>query len=354
MAFTVQEIENIASAVLDTHLKRGVVKSQSIQDKPLLSTMMKRLKTFANGKDNLTCRVKGQYTTTIQGFEHDDAIGYANPANIRTASYPWKLIHAGISFTYHELLKDGVAISDTMNGAGDRRRSDTEMQSLAKLLDDKIEDMLEGTNRGMNSMFWRDGTQDAKQVPGILSFILDNPTSASVIGGIDQSANTWWRNRSRTATNGGALVATAANANDQVVLQFLQNEFRQLRRFGGKPNLILCGSDFLDQFERELRAKGTYTMTGWADKGEIDGSVADASFKGLTLTYDPTLDDLSRSKYAYVLDTSTIYPMVIEGENMKKHTPARPENKYVFYRAVTWVGGLVCDQRNANGVYAIA
>ena len=44
--------------------------------------------------------------------------------------------------------------------------------------------------------------------------------------------------------------------------------------------------------------------------------------------------------------------MVIDGESGKDHAPARPEDKYVFYRARTWVGGLICNRRNGNGVYA--
>lgn len=350
MPFTVTELENIANATIDYHMKRGIVKSQTIQDKPLLAALMDKTSTFPNGKDYITARVKGQYTTSIQGFEHDDAVTYANPANIRTASFPWKLIHAGISFTMHELLKDGISITDTATGSGEKRHSDREMQALANLLDDKIEDMQEGTARGLNSMFWRDGTQDSKVVPGIRSFVLDDPTSATVVGGIDQSANTWWRNRASLAIAN----TTAANAADQNLVQKLQAEFRQLRRYGGRPNLFLCGSAFLEQFERELRAKGNYTLEGWAGKGRIDASVADVQFKGVEVQYDPTLDDLSLSKYGYVLDTKSIMPMVMQGEDMKKHSPARPENKYVFYRAVTWVGGLICNQRNANGVYSIA
>jgi hypothetical protein len=35
------------------------------------------------------------------------------------------------------------------------------------------------------------------------------------------------------------------------------------------------------------------------------------------------------------------------------HNPARPADKYVLYRAKTWVGGLVARQRNTSGVYAI-
>jgi hypothetical protein len=136
-------------------------------------------------------------------------------------------------------------------------------------------------------------------------------------------------------------------------VQKLQKEWRQLRRYGGKPNLVLAGSDFLDWMEQELRAKGNYTLEGWTSKGKTDASVADISFKGVMFTYDPTLDDLGKGKYCYVLDTRHIKPKVIDGENWKKHNPARPENKYVFYRAMTYMGGLICDQRNVHGVYSI-
>src|SRR3546814_2867103 len=94
---------------------------------------------------------------------------------------------------------------------------------------------------------------------------------------------------------------------------------RQLRRYGGAPDLVLAGSDFLEAYEKELRAKGNYTDTGWANKGRIDASMDDVSFKGVAFQYDPTLDDLGREKYAYVLDTKTIFPKQIEGENMKRH-----------------------------------
>lgn len=347
MPFTVEQIENISNAAIEFHFQRGTVTSQTLQDKPLLDAMMKKSKTFPGGKDNITVRVKGEYETTIQGFENDDTVTYGNPANIKKASYPWKLIHAGIKFTKHELLQDGIRVVDTSDGSSTAVASDAEKIALANILQDKLEDMQEGTDRGMNDMFWRDGTQDPKVVPGIMSFVVDDPTAAQVVGGIDQNANSWWRNRAR-------LGMTASNASDQNVVQLMQRDWRQLRRYGGRPNLVLAGSDFLDWFEKELRAKGNYTLEGWAKGGKIDASVADVMFKGVDIQYDPTLDDLGRAKYCYALDTRHIFPMVIEGENMQKHNPARPEDKYVFYKAVTWVGGLVCNRRNVHQVFSIA
>lgn len=347
MAFTAQEIENVANAAIDYHYKTPEVRSQTLQEKPLLKAMMAKEESFPGGKEEITFGVKGIYTTDIQGFEHNDTVGYSNPANIKRGRAPWKLIHSGIEVTMHELLKDGISITDTATGEGERQHSKRDKTVLANLMKDKVEDLMEGTDRGMNNMFWLDGSQDAKEVPGVRSFILDDPTSATVVLGIDQSANPWWRNRA-------TLGITATTPGDQNVVTTLQKEWRQLRRYGGRPNLVLAGSDFLEAMEKELRAKGNYTLEGWTSKKATDASLADISFKNVQFEYDPTLDDMGRAKFCYVLDTKHLHPMVVEGESMKKHNPARPESKYVFYRALTWVGGLICDQRNAQGVYSIA
>ena len=196
-------------------------------------------------------------------------------------------------------------------------------------------------------MFWRDGTQDSELVPGIKSFILTDPTSATVVGGIDQSTNTWWRNRA-------SLNLSTASPSSSTIAKEIQTEMRQLRRYGTPKHMMFAGSDFLDALEAELRANGTYTDNGWSERGAIDVSVADTAFKGVTINYDPTLDDESEAKYLYILDMASIYPMYMEGERNKRHSPARPHDKYVMYRAMTDVCGLVCRQRNTSGIITIA
>lgn len=348
MPFTVQELENIANATLDFHMDQGKVYSQTIQDKPLLQMFDKMAKTFPAGKELLTVRVKGEYTTSIQGFSGDDAVSYANPANIKTASYPYKEIHAGIEFTMTEMKKNGISIVDTTTGKGESMHTGREKVALANLLDDKIEDMLEGRARGMNRMFWRDGSQDSALVPGIKSFILTDPTSATIVGGIDQSTNTWWRNLA-------TLNVSTGTPSNRAIVKALQTQVRQLRRYATAPkHMIFAGADMLDAIEAELLASGQITQSGWADKGSIDISVADTNFKGVNIRYDPTLDDEGETKYMYILDMKAIYPMYMEGERNKRHSPARPHDKYVVYRAMTDTCGLICRQRNSSGVITIA
>lgn len=346
MPFTVAQIENIASAAIDFHFKRGTVYSQTIQNKPLLKALVAKEKTFPGGKGNVTVRVKGVYSTTIQGFSADDTVGYTNPTNIRTANFPYKLIHAGISFSMDELIRDGVTITDSLDGKNTSNASGREQTALANLLEDKLEDMQEGVDRGFQTMYWKDGTQDSQLVPGIQSFLSQTPTTGGIVGGIDPITNSWWQNRAALNID----TTTAANLN---LTNKLQHEWRQLRRFGGNPKTFLCGSAFIEALEAEMRSKGNFTLEGWAQGKSMDASIVDLQFKGTELQYDPTLDDIGQSKFGYWMDLRHIFPMVIAGENMKKHAPARPENKYVFYRAVTYAGALVCRQRNSHGVYSI-
>lgn len=347
MPFTLAELENIANAAMDFHFEKGKVESQTIQDKPLLAKLDAKWREFPGGKEKITKRVKGVYTTTTMGFEADDTVTYQNPTNIKTASVPYKLIHAGIQFTMDELIRDGISITDTTNGKSTSEHSEREMTALANMLEDKLEDMDEGTDRSMNVMFWRDGSQDPKEIPGIRSFILDDPTSATVVAGIDQSVNTWWRNRA-------SLGLSTAVPSDLVITNKLQTEMRQLRRFGGRPTVGLAGSAFLEAMEKELRSKGNFTLEGWSKQKTMDMSTADIAFKGIEFEYDPTLDDLGLEKRLFLLDLKHIFPMNVQGEKWKQHFPARPHDKYVFYRARTLAAGLMCRRRNSSGAYGIA
>lgn len=344
---TMEQLDTIANASLDFHLDRGQVFWQNEQQRPLLRDMMESQKSFAGGKEFLTERVAGEYVSGIEGFVYDDQVGYANPSKLRTAYFPWKLLHSGINVTIHELLQNGISISNTMNGTGEKRLSQADAIQLADIFDYKMEDLKGGWNKAFDEMLWGDGSVDPKLVPGIRSIILDNPTTGIVVGGIDQSANTWWRNYAATG-----IVTTTPG--DQNLVTALQKGMRQMRKFGTPKHKAYAGSDFLEAFEKELRAKGNYTLEGWSKTGRIDASVADVMFKGVDINYAPTLDDLGLSKYCFFIDMNVIRLRNVEGEDMKKHTPARPEDRYVLYRAVTWVGGLTARQRNTSGVFSIA
>lgn len=345
MPFTANQIQNIANAALDFYIK-GPALDQAVQDKPLLDALRSSQKTFPGGKENISIPVKGDRTTTIMGFTHDDTVSYSNPANLKRVAFPWKEIHAGIQFTGTELKKDGISVVDSTTGAKTTEHSQRELTVLTGLLDDKLDDMAKGWAEGFNRMLWLDGTQDNAVVPGVQALITQTPTTGTT-GGLDRAQIAWWRNRALVGAN-----KIVSSTSLQTLTKTLRKEVRQLKRYGGKPNLILCGATALDKLEAEVAEKGIYSQQGFANNGKNDIGMAMISMRGVgDFAYDPTLDDMGMSDFIYMLDTSHLKLRVMEGEDMKTHNPARPYNQYTYYRAMTWTGGLTIDQLNANGVY---
>lgn len=348
MPVTIQELENIANQALDFYMKDGVL-SQAIQDKPLMNALKGAQKTFPGGKSDIRGNVKGTYDTTFMGFSDDDPVTYGAPANVKQFNFPWRELHAGIKVNFTDLKKDGISVTDSATGETTKEHSERELTAISNLFEDKLEDMTEGSAQSFNKILWQDGTQSAKVPAGITSIITDDPTTG-IVGGIDSAQNAWWRNRSLVGAN-----KITSSTTLQTLTKKLRSEVRQLRRYGGKPNLVLAGSGFIDALEAEIAEKGVYTQSGFTNSGATDIGLADISMRGVgKVVYDPTLDDLGYSKRCYFFDTRHIYLMVMDGEDMVRHSPARPAEKYVLYRGMTWTGNLICRKRNAHGVYEVA
>jgi hypothetical protein len=349
-AFTTSEIASITNAALDFYIK-GESFAQTIQEKPLLGKMMSKQKTFPGGKGLISIPIVSEYTTGIEGFVGDEQVSYDNPNNMKRVTFPWKEIHAGISLTLTELKIDGISVVDTLDGSNVSRHSERDVTVLTNILEHKLADMAEGWSRSFNEMLWNDGTQDNKLVPGLSFFIADDPTQG-IVGGINRATagNEFWRNRALVSTN-----AIAVSPTNQTLTKTLRQEVRQLKRYGGKPDILLAGSKFIEALEAEIHEKGIYTQSGFVNSGKTDIGMGDISMRGVgTFVYDPTLDDMNKSEYAYFIDSNNINLYVMEGEDRKTHNPARPHDKYVLYRAMTWTGATAARQLNGCGVYQIA
>jgi len=360
MAFTAGELTNIANAALDFYYNKGDTFKQSIQSKPLLRFMEGSAKSFPGGKGNISLAVKGTFgaggvNDHVAGYTHNDTVAFYTPANIQRVNYPWREHHIGLTLTHTELKIDGISVTDEEgNGETLSNHSDRDVTVLVNLLQDKLEDFGEQYARTMNTLMWGDGTADAKALAGLQSIIAAIPNTGN-LGGLSRSANTWWQNRSATAAFGGAGgrgPVTSAATNGGALLQFLQQEYRQLIRYGGRPTKCLAGSAFIGAMETELRANGNYTMTGFS--GTQDGSMGQLRFMGTTIEYDPTLDDLGFTKRAYWWDPRHIYLMKQDGEWDHKFTPSRPYNQFVLYKSMTHTGQMVAQQVNSALVVEIA
>lgn len=368
MALTQAQLDLIANASLAFYLNKGTAFQQSIQDRPLVALMESKAKTFPSGNGNIEVFVNSAFgaggtNDSLAGFNYDDTVNFYNPANLDKLAFAWREHHIGISLTHTELKHDGISVTDEMGGTS--THSGRDKTALINMFDNKLFDLGERYARSLNSLLWGDGTGDAKALHGLQHFIVADP-SIGTVGGKDRSvaANAYLRNRARTAAfqakvavtpslaaHGGDAV-TSSPTNGGALIQALQKEALQLRKFGGKPSVFLAGSDFIDAYRTEIRANGNYSMNGF--KGSQDGAMGEILFDGTRIQYDPTLDDLGFAKRGYWFDPAHIYLMKMDNEWRRIHNPARPANQFVLYRSITSTGQMVAKQLNSALVIDIA
>lgn len=336
---------DLASALLPFYT-RGDTISQTMEDKPLLKWFEDNKKTFPGGNAYISDPVQGAYmsdSTTLQGYSQDDQLQFGQAMNIQRTNFPWKEHNYGLIISWTELKADGITISDHQKIT---QHSEKELFVLADILKNRMSDYIESYTRSKARLFFLDGSQDPKAMPGLKSILTDT-AAVGTTGGINRATYSWWQHRVNLA-----LVSSPEN---QSLCRFFQSELRQLKKYGGKPSFAVCGSDFLNGLELEVWSKGTLTQEGFVNKGKTKFGMSEISLLGLgTFTWDPMLDDLGEGKRCYIIDDRRLKVRPMEDEDDKMLTPERPYNYAVFLYNQTWTGVMTATQLNANGVYALA
>lgn len=336
---------DIAYAALEFYV-RGKALHQNIQERPLLAWLTSNEQSFPAGKQYISEPIQGSRMGDTSGFfagySQDDALTFTQSANILRAQFAWKEVHAGFVITQTELKQDGISLTD-----GESRVSDhgDMLTRLTGILENRLADFADSWSNAMNSMYWNDGTQDSKQVPGLRALLVDDPTTGTV-GGLAQSSYSWWRSRVK--------LDLSPSAENQTISKFFRNEVIQLQRYGGRPNKAFCGSSFWDALSQEVEKKGIYTQQGFAGRNN-DIGLTKISIAGIgTFEYDPTLDSLGLSKRCYVLDSRRIKRRPMEQEANKVIKPSRPYQYMVMLQSMTDTSALSITQLSGCGVYGIS
>lgn len=337
---------DLANAALPFHL-RGKALMQTVQDKPLLAMLQEGKKTFSGGSGTVTEPVQGAVMNDtagfLQGFSEDDEVLFKQSSNLLRTSATWKEVICGLIITWTELLKDDITITDDGEAT---EHSDVALTRLTGIMENRMADFTESLARAYDQMFFLDGTQDSKQIAGLRSIITDAAATGTTLG-LNRATYSWWRHRVNLTVPQGPTTSE--------MMLFFQAELVQLRRFGGRPDVAMCGSDFLSALRTELAAKGLYTQQGWSEKSATNMGMAEINIGGLgTFKYNPTFDNNGWSKRCVILDSRRLKFRPMEKEYMRPLNPERPYNYLVFLKNVKSTGVLTANQLNCHGLYAIS
>lgn len=359
MNLTADELSDINNGALETYLDKGKVHKQDIANKPMLAAFQEKAGSFTGGKENVSFMVGSGYGGgTLAGYSGDDQLSHYNPTGGARFRMPWKEHYLGVVVTMTELKNDGIDVVERGTTQTTREMSNREAQALVDIFDEKMERLGADYNFSLDRLIHGDGTTDTKALAGIGAFLLENPF-AGTTGAISRVANTWWRNDAMTAAAngaGGLNKITSASTGGGALIAAMDTAARRRSKFANGSTSVryFCGSDFIDAYKSELRANGYYSQTGWSG-ARPDGSMPDPKHGGLPLEWDPTMDDLGKSKFCYAIDMGKrgLRLMYMDGQKYKKHNPARPYDRMVMYNGISMTGLMIAKQLNTSGVYEI-
>src|ERR1700744_1111101 len=154
----------------------------------------------------------------------------------------------------------------------------------------RIKQLQAQLNNTVGASIFSNGTAGAgKELTGLQQLIADSPSSAGVVGGIDQVANPFWRN---FATTVGSAVSSSN------VQGYLDTMWLQIIRGKDKPDLLPGDSIWFTAYWQSLQSIQRITSPSEGEAGFMSLKFMDAD-----LVYDVNC----ATKHLYFLDTDSIF-----------------------------------------------
>lgn len=344
MSLTAGEIAKASKAALDFYLKNDPI-DQIAVERPLLKFLQGNKSTFPGGVQYVVEQLRKAYNGNLQSYRGDAQVTYNTRDPLAQAKYLWTNYHDGFGMTEDEMRQNGITLNDDSEG----NASKAELVQLTNMLKEYYYALKQGCQEGFDLRLHQDGTAGADEIVGLDALISVTP-AVGTIGGIDAATNAWWRNYSKTG------IATAD------IDEELEIAWRACTKNGGMPDKIFAGAAFIDAYRKNAKGSIDRRIAVTGQTQQMDVGVNALNFKGVEIVWDPTFEALDAlgapavawTKRAYLLNSKHIRLRPAAGAEWVNRSPARPYDKYVHFRAMTWTGALTCNRRNAHGLAAIA
>jgi hypothetical protein len=350
MPFTAQEISDAGKAGLDFYLAAKPVDQVAVEC-PLLKALQAKQKEAPGAKQYIVEQLRKNYSSNFQWFNGSSVVTYNRRQTLEQANYAWRSCHDGLALDEDRLAQNGITITDDGKTG---TASDAEKIQLTNLFEEQSEVLRLGFQEQFSQALHLDGTQSTDAITGLDSLVSLTPT-AGTVGGIDRSAaaNAYWRNNVATGLTTTTTTGTILNS--------METTWRSCIRNGGKPDMILAGSSYIDGYRQFVMNTFGRMDFGPSNQKEIEGGTKSMTFHGVEMQWSPEFADLDAryapatlwEKRCYFLNLQTIRLRPLAGHNMVTRKPPRAYDRYEYYFALTWRGAMTMNRSNANAALAL-
>lgn len=350
MPLTQAQLLNGLNYQLETYAKGDPI-DQINKDRPFMKWLVDNSKPsiFSNGIFNEKVRISND--SNYQNYSGDDQVTYNRKDTVRKAPFQHYEAHDGFNVNETDMANNGIILTDDSQATP----TEAEATQIVNIMRENYETLKLGFQEAWDLEAHLDGTANPKAVPGLDALISTTP-AVGVVGGIDASVATYWRNNANLAINTGTA-GTLTNA--------METSWRACKTYGGmEPNFIVCGSAFYDAYRKDANQMQNRQVM-YSGKGGVnaDSSTDNVYFKGLLVVWDPTFDALDTilgaitypwAKRCYFLNKNTLRLRPFKGRWMVMRKPSPMYDRYVHYFGLTADYGITVNKRNANAVLSIA
>ena len=257
------------------------------------------------------------------GSYADDDVFTTDPnTGISAAEFDWKQYYGLIHFT-------GIELSQNKGQA-----------ALLSLMKARLQQVELTMADDLNEMLWKDGAGNSgKDFMGLAGIISASDPSVGDLGGIDRTANAYWRATTKAATTPNTLA-----------LADMANVYNTASEGKDHPNFIVTTQTAFEAYEALLQTNSRYTSTEMGDAG-----FQNLMYKGAPVAFDSDADanaGVTTEATAPVWFLNTQYLSLSKLDN-KWFTPselAQPTNQDAFYKHLICYGNMTVSNAKRQGV----
>lgn len=262
--------------------------------------------------------------STYQRYSGYDTLNIGASDVISAAEYQWRQIAINVVASGQELRIN----------KGESR--------LINLVKSRTKNAIRTFKNNFSSDLYSDGTL-SNQINGLQALVPD--AGAGVVGGIDSSVWTFWKNKVQSAAapiqGGGAITPGSATMESLMLGLWLA-----MVRGDDAPNLIIADNNYFMFYEQSQTSLKRYTSDGGA--GSANGGFTALKYKNADVIFDGGSG--IPSNHMYFLNTDYLYLVAHSDADMTVMDEMKPVNQDAAVVPVLWMGNLVCSNRSQQGV----
>ena len=306
---------NIGEAVTMSLRNRSGMLADNVLNHNALCARLERkgnVKTVSGGRE-IVQELEYAENGTSSWYSGYEVLDISPSEAFDAATYDWKQLAGNVTISGLEEMKN----------SGKER--------VINLIASRIKNLEKTLKNDLATAVYADGTTDTKSLGGLQYLVQDDPTSSSVVGGINQATYSFWQNQ-----YSAAAATTSANIGSRMNDMWLATI-----RGVDKVDMIAADSVMYTHFEESLQQYQRFS----------DASEAELGFEALKYkTADVFYDDQCIASHMYFLNTDYLFLRPHVDRQFVPLEERRSINQDAMVQPVVWGGNLCASNRSLQGV----